>query len=381
MSLLTRDELRMLSGQKGEFCVSIYLPTHRLGAEATQGRIRLKNLLRQAREKLIAGGMRNRESEEFLQPAARLIDNPPFWQYQNEGLALFLTEGSIQTYRLPLPFEELVVTAKRYHLKPLLPLLVNDGQFYILALSQNKIRLFDCTRYSVTEVELEGVPQNLDEALRLDEPRKPLQYRTSGSASGGQRSSVHGHEAEDGKTLLFQFFRQVDQGLKRLFHEDRPPLVLAGVDYLLPIYREANTCALVIEKGITGNPDELKPEELQANAWELVTPLFGRQREEALDRYRRLAGSGRTATDVQAVVEAAFQGRVELLFVGVGIQCWGRFDAVSGQADLHGDASAPDAEDLLDWAAMLTLQNGGVVFADPPGDVPDGMPLCAVYRY
>ncbi len=146
------------------------------------------------------------------------------------------------------------------------------------------------------------------------------------------------------------------------------------------LYREANTCALVIEKGITGNPDELKPEELQANAWELVTPLFGRQREEALDRYRRLAGSGRTATDVQAVVEAAFQGRVELLFVGVGIQCWVRFDAVSGQADLHRDASAPDAEDLLVWAAMLTLQNAGG-FAEPPGDVPDGMPLFAVYRY
>jgi hypothetical protein len=34
------------------------------------------------------------------------------------------------------------------------------------------------------------------------------------------------------------------------------PLLLAGVDYLLPIYREANTTHIWLDKGITGNPDD-----------------------------------------------------------------------------------------------------------------------------
>jgi len=42
-----------------------------------------------------------------------------------------------------------VVVSDRFHLKPLLPLLTGDGRFYILALSQNQVRLLQGTRYSV----------------------------------------------------------------------------------------------------------------------------------------------------------------------------------------------------------------------------------------
>jgi hypothetical protein len=377
MNLLTKEGLKVLIDHKQEFCISIFMPTHRMGAETMQGKLRLKNLLRDAKERLIALGMFSREADRLLKPVMAFLDNSPFWQCQSDGLAIFLTDGFLNYYRVPLTFEELVVVANRFHLKPLLPLLFNDGQFYVLALSQNNLRLFECTRFSVSDVELEGVPQNLDEAVRFDEPKKHLQLHTGAGAA-----VFHGHGGgiDDMKDQLLQYFRQIDKGISRYLQNENAPLVLAGVDYLFPIYREANTYACLMDAGINGNPDEQKPEELQAKAWELIVPHFMRQRDDALARYRQLAGSGRTSSDVRTVVEAAFLGRVELLFVGVGVQRWGQFDQENGRAEIHAEAQ-PGDEDLLDLAAIQTLRNGGAVFASAPSEVPDEAPLSAVFRF
>ena len=43
--------------------------------------------------------------------------------------------------------------AQRFQVRPLFPLLSDDGRFYVLALSQNVIRLLIGTRYHVHEVD------------------------------------------------------------------------------------------------------------------------------------------------------------------------------------------------------------------------------------
>jgi hypothetical protein len=101
--------------------------------------------------------------EELLQPARRLLDDSSFWQYQAEGLAVFLAAGTLRTFRVPVPFAELVVVAPGFHVKPLLALLTGDGLFYVLALSQNQVRLLVGTRdhirgtvYAVPPPEMPG---------------------------------------------------------------------------------------------------------------------------------------------------------------------------------------------------------------------------------
>jgi Bacterial archaeo-eukaryotic release factor family 7 len=156
----------------------------------------------------------------------------------------------------------------RYHLKPLLPLLAGDGRFYVLALSQNEVRLLGASRYSTDEVKLgDDVPESLADALKLDEPEKQLQFHTGSSGDGGAgRSAVfHGHGAkDDSKDNILRYFRKIDRGLRDVLKGQEAPLVVAGVDYLLPIYREANTYSGLVEEGTTGNPEELSVEELHA---------------------------------------------------------------------------------------------------------------------
>ena len=57
----------------------------------------------------------------------------------------------------------------RFHVSPLLPLIAGDGHFFVLALSQNQIRLLEGTRDRVEEVELPGVPLGVRDALQGEE--------------------------------------------------------------------------------------------------------------------------------------------------------------------------------------------------------------------
>ena len=62
----------------------------RAGVETLQNPVRCKNLLRQAEERLLAGGLRPLQAQELLEPVQQLFADFDFWQHQNDGLALFL---------------------------------------------------------------------------------------------------------------------------------------------------------------------------------------------------------------------------------------------------------------------------------------------------
>jgi hypothetical protein len=395
MYLLSVDELKTLMTQRPGWHASLYMPMHQAGTETLQNPIRCKNLRRQVEEQLLALGLRAADIQTMLAPVDDLLGNYAFWQHQSHGLAIFIAADFFRTYRLPLVFEELVVVNKRFHIKPLLPLLTNNGRFYLLALSQNNVRMFDCTRYDVSEIdltELVDVPTSLTEALRYDDPEKQLQFHTGTTGTGmpggpggtGARRAAmyHGQGVgkDDTKVNILRFFHLLDKGLQALLHDKQVPLVLAGVEYLLPLYREANTYAHLVEEGVTGNPEGLRAEALQAQAWGIVEPLFHKGQEAAVANYRQYLGTGRASNTLMEIVPAAYYGRIETLFVTLDIQYWGSFNADTQEVQLHQEAT-PDDEDLLDFSALHTLLNSGMVYAVKPDEGPDSTPLAAVYRY
>ena len=88
--LLSQLEIERLTESYDTWHVSIYMPTHPVGAEKQQDPIRLKNALQEAEERLLESGLRKSEIEDFLAPARRLLNNTSFWNKQSDGLVLFL---------------------------------------------------------------------------------------------------------------------------------------------------------------------------------------------------------------------------------------------------------------------------------------------------
>lgn len=383
MDILSPAELQKLIQHKG-LGVSIYMPKHPMGADIQQDRIRLKNLLREAEKGLQKEGMRPPLARELLKPIQELLDDNLFWKREGQGLAIFIAAGILRHYRLPLPFDELVEVSQRFHVNPLLPLFINS-RFFVLALSQNKVRLLVCSRYSCSEVNLDGiVPSSLAEALRYEGLEKPTVRRPVGSlgSRGTPVAISHGASvgADDPKDRIRRYFNMVDRGLHELLREENAPLALVAVDYLMPLYREANTYQYLMPQGIAGNPDEITLEELHQRAWQIVAPYFEKEQQVALNRYNHRAGTGLTSSDIKEIVLTAYSRRVEALFVGPGFRQWGRFDSDKMSVELH-DSPGPGDEDLIDLAVIYTILHRGAVYSLPPDKMPGGVPLAATFRY
>lgn len=379
MDIFTRDDLVTLLEERQEHCLSAYMPTHRGGSE--EDPIRWTKQVQLAEQRLIAAGLRAADARKMLEPARGLQEDASFWKHQGDGLAFFLATSFVRMYRLPMTFQELVVVGKHFHVRQLLPFLTNDGRFFILAFSQNAVRLLQGTRYRVSEVDLTGVPRNLAEALLTHDTDEMLTFHTRPAGGLGSWAAIyHGHGVgiDDKKDDILRYFQKIDHGLHPLLKNELAPLVLAGVDYLLPIYRKANTYAHLFEQGISGNPDQLSNQELHDKAWPLVQPHFQQVQKKALAQYEQLAGTGRTASGVAAVLPAACQGQIETLLVARGQLCWGRFDPATHLVEEHEQIESGD-EDLLNLAIVHTLRHGRTVHVLDAEQMPAGTLVAAVF--
>ncbi len=383
MDLIRKSDLENLMGVQKNWCVSIYMPARKAGREKRQNPILFKNSMKEAEEQLKEAGVSNDESRNLLEPAHQLVRADYFWQFQSDGLAVFITPGLFLTYRLPERFEKLVVVAKRFHLKPLLPLLSSGGHFFVLALSQKEVRLLKATQYSMSVVHLDKVPKSMADALKYDEPETQLQFPARTKHGAGTRAAIfHGHGSglDERKDDLLHYFQKVDRGLQDILAGERAPLVLASVEYYWPIFAEASSYPHLVDGGIKGNPEEADEDELHKQAWDLVRPVFAREQREGLEAYNEFKAQGRTSTDLKVVVPAAHLGRVATLFVALGIQKWGVYLPEKAEIIMEEKAGANNL-DLFDLAVAQTLSNGGNVFALSREEMPSQASIAAILRY
>lgn len=381
--MVAREIIRRLMDVTSGPCISLYMPAHGSKDALPQNPIRLKNLLREAGDRLLERGVKELDARRLLEPAWRLVQERPFWQDQHGGVGLFLAPDFFDTIQAPIVFPEEATVADAFSLKPLFPLLNADREFYILSLCQKKVRLLHATAFAVEAVEVPGMPTGMTEALGYEVHDRQVLARTGAPRGAGQRSGTYygmGSEERDEKEEALRFFRLVDGALHEHLGGQRVPLVLAAVQYLVPIYKEANTYPYLMEDAVIGHPEDFSPIHLQASALEVVQPYFERALRDAAARYRELEGTGRTAADLGEILPAARHGRVEALFVDQSRQRWGRFALETDETEVHGERQ-PGDQDLLDLAVLQVYTSGGTVFAVDAGQVPGQQSAAALLRY
>jgi len=382
MKSFSRDEISKLALHREDSCVSLFLPTHRSTKQVQQGAIRLKNLAREASEQLIEGGKRPAEARDLLEPVTKLIEDDWFWQHQKDGLAIFLAPDLFRYYRLPRAFPELAVVARRFHLRPLLSVLSEDATFYVLGLGQNQVRLYEAGLDGLHEVELDSVPESLAEVMKNRESERQLQFHTRTPGIQGRPAEFHGHGDEAGlqKETMLQFFREVDKGVSEFLGTTQSPLVLAGVEYYFPLFREVSKYPRLLDEGISGSAEQMRPEKLHHEAWRLARPIINQTRDAEIQNYGNLSGTGKTAATLDRILPAAHHGRIQTLFLDEDQHVWGSYDVAREEVMPEREATA-DNEDLLDLAAVQTVLTSGTVYLLDQARMPERATVAAVLRY
>jgi hypothetical protein len=364
-------------------CVSMFLPGYRAITSGNPGRIQLKNLIGVAEGELQERGLRRPAAAEVLAPARKLLDNDDFWQHRQNGLAVFLSPGYSRCLWLPIePLESLTV-AGRFKLRPLLSALWPDQRFYVLAISQDGHRLFKGSRWRFDQIPLNEAPRTMKAMLAAQGLQMEMTTRPGASRPRQQGGvAFHGHGVESGvcDERELEYFRQVDRSVTDVIQHDPGPLVIAATSEQIAAYRDVSASQHILEQGIEGNSDGTAAEDLHDKAWPLIRSTVCDIQQQAIDRYREQAGHGRAAAGPK-VLEAAYQGRVDSLFLSEenGLY-WGRFDVTNGEVDVN-EPAQPGDDDLLDLAAAYTLSRGGRVFVLPRERMPEGRALAALLRF
>lgn len=386
MNAVTLDRILELARTRGEHLVSLYLPTRPFApGSQEEDTTRLKNLLRDAAGQLEARGLRSPEIEALLAPARALTADKAFWLRSKEGLGLLLGPGTIETFQLSAPVAEQVWVSDRYYLRPLLPFVsADEGDFWLLALNQKHVRLYRGTRAEMTEVSAEEIPESLAEAMRYDDfEKESLQFHTNqpGAVGGGQAGAVfHGNGEVAVKEELMRFFNTIDRGLKEHLHESDAPLILAGVSYVLPLYRSANTYPHLLEEAIQGSVERTGSTELHARVRAILDARAAASRARVAEEIKNALGSTRLTADPETIVSAAHAGRIDTLLLAGPSDWWGSYDPATTRVVLHKARTNGDDE-LLGVAALQTLEDGGVVLEVAPEQMPHGEVALALLRY
>ena len=361
MDAFDQTHLQKLLVDTKEPCVSIFTPTHPGGDE--QGRIRARRQLDEAADKLRDRGVR--DAAAWLEPARARLASDEFWKHASNGLATFISKNGCETHRLPLRFDERVVVGAHFHIKPLLPWIGEEGRFYVLAISQNHIRLLEGTAHGVRALPLPGAPQNEKEALRTHDRDDVLNFHTHHGAMGNRMQAVfHGQGVgiDDHKTELAQYMQKIDRAVCHALGGSRFPLILATDDYLAAIYRAHSKYPRLLDACLPGNPDHLSNQDLHAKALPVVLPLFHGREERLVAQYPRLKTAGRTMDGLSEALPAAQRGELETLLLAPGRDAWGVFDPAAAFLEEHVQPR-PHDEELTNLAAIFMLRHHRHVIA------------------
>jgi hypothetical protein len=386
--VLTRERFKELADYKADYCISIFLGSHASGVEVNEhfDPINFKNQLQEVTRRLGDKGHDQAYIERLLEPGFELVRDNDFWTELSPGLAVFIADGFFKYIKMPVvPTEELVIEPS-FYVTPLIPIMASTEYFYLLVISKQCAKLFKADAWGMQIVPVEGLPQSIEEVKRVS----GLDATTYRSSESGRRApavsmpgSVHGGGGgnPDGKDNMLVYFEAVDDMLwDKVLHNENAPLLLAGVEYVLPIYRSACDYRNIWPEVLTGNRDQQDTISLYQDAKQLMQPYFDQRVNKALELYMNNSANGRTSSIAADIIPASYYSQVSHLFVCKGEHIWGTFDEMTMQLHFH-ETPDEDGEDLLDNAVEKTLANGGEVFLLEKEKMPAESQLAAIMRF
>ena len=385
MPLISKNEIAELKDVNQENCISIFIPTHRAGEKVMhqEDALALKNQLKEVKNRLSKKGFHTDVVTKMTAPAQQLIDNSSFWREQSDGLAIFMADGFFKEYTLPVHFKEFHYISNSFYLKPLMPMFVGDGSFYLMMLERRNVKLFECTRHSFTEIIVDDlIPEGKRDRVGYDYEEKNLQFRTSHAGSG--QAMFHGQEAATGKRKneIKKYFRAINDGLATILKDETMPMLIISQDFLFDIYKGVNTYSNLIEENLNVDFSDTDIFEVHEMAWEKMAPIFDQKRKDKIALFLEEQGSGKTAIGIDRIIPAAINGKVDTLFCENKADIFGNYKKESDAITVTQSEENDDAISLMNVAAVKTFLKGGEVYLLDREEMPNpNSRVNALYRY
>ena len=360
-----------------DFCISIYMPTHRTSPDNKQDVIRFKNIVDKLEDM--------KKYEKQVKQLREIQNDNDFWIYNLEGLVILMDQKDINIYRLPRNVKEKLSVGKFFYLKPLIRNFQSDQNYYALGLSKDSFRLFSGNRYGFKEIEIDDEDRLLTEVLGDQKVGKSLNVVSQGGTGGqgpghgGVGGNFHGHGArsEEVKVDTKRFFNHVDNFVDKNFSGKYGiPLVLVALPENQAVFREESQSDYLLKEGINRSLEGITAKELNDYLWKVLEPIYVEKSDKLISRYHEGLNNDTSSHVLQEILKALVEDRVHVLVIQDG-------KSIPGFVDLDNVSyeTSDDGEDILNQMAQMALQKNMEVIMVPEERMPDGQGIFAIYRY
>ena len=363
-TLTSLDQFTELVEMEGP-CISIYLSAYTPENDSVPFGVRLHAALARAKQQLESSALADAGQQLPLGPLYDFAKNRR-WEKHRGGLVIFCARGTTRIFRTPHAVSDSVHVSNHLYIGPLLPMLASRQQFLVLALSQKHVRLLRCTDAEVRTVELPAsIPQSVEQAGAFDAPDHDLENRSAAGASAEARHRIHfgtGTAEEKADEYTYNFFKILDREINRLFGNERLPLILAGVDHEIALYRKANSYPHLLSGNVHCGPDRLANSEIYRMALDVLDAQNAADKEQVASHFSEKKSSGLVLTDPLLILTAARRGQIHHLL-------------------LTEKESATDEDELLNLIALETIRRRGQISTVSHAELPEGGSIAATLRY
>jgi len=363
------EELRAWVEQESQPRVSLYLPLEQ-HARDHRGNVQLRDqALRDLEQKLAALGIAAAPWSERLRAIEIDVRN---LAPRTATLAVFADDQAERAVPLhaALPFS--VSVGSSFALRPLLGVLARSSRYRLLAVSENRVALFDGGASGLATTPHPGIPTSLEDALGSLTTEKEHRVRGTGANGATAVSYSHGTAKEERKLDRERFHAALAAALAPVLKDDGIPLVVAGTDEHRSALREKLQLPAFLDEGVHGNVDALGAVELHARAWPIVEQWCAARAAACKGQFERARNRGKGLDLIDDVAAAAVAGRVRRLWLDADRHIAGRIDRKTGRS-LEGTGD----DDVLDALAEIVLARGGEVIPVPATALPSATGVAA----
>lgn len=367
-------------------CISIYLPVNKEAFDTKGNAIALKNLISSAKSSL-----KEKEPDKDYSPifkkAEQIYEDLKSRKNYGRAIALFISKDRCEMYNLPVKVEGSVLVDRRFNLKPILPLLTSNKQFYILLLNQKDVSLYDCDFYDINHIPFKEGRIGIQDITDFTEFEKHNQSHTAPAGSStGTDAQFHGQgTAGDKKVhkqkLLSEFAELVDNAIQKIIAGSYRPLLLAGDQSVCDFFRNQSGYKPIMDGIIREKAELLNEKELHEKAVAAARQWFGRAQRQKIESFPAAYENHFASTDIKEVIPAARNGKVADIFIDTSKNIFGRYEEDKEGVFVGEEYKKADSEELINLAAMLSFGSDANIYEMPKEEPLKDNSVACIFRY
>jgi len=340
---MQQEILSRLAQERNNPCITISLNTHRTHPDNTHDKVLLKNLCKEAENRLTKE-FDKRQITPLLEKLEQVQDEIDI-NYNLDSLHIFISKDTKEIIKSTWPSQsDRVFISNSFVIRPLIKAFNKSEEYFILLLSQSGVHLYEALNDAIVE-----------EIENDDFPFAENPYVLT------NREQISDSKKVD--NAVREFLNQVDKALVKVHNKtDLRCVIICTEDNFSRLMQVADKPGVYIGYASI-NYNNTAKHFIASQSWEIIKELQKKRRKEAISEMKEAVSKSKVHTDLQDIYRAAKEGRGDLLIVNETYAQPVKFTGEFSFA-LSEDAVQPDVVDDItsDIAWEVISKKGRVVF-------------------